>query len=215
MIPKTDFVLCYFPLSKQCLSPPSSNKIILEAGLIVVAFPLNCISCSCLWDSYKFQHLCTLSFQVSLTFIEKDNIELQSWSSSPPLLPSGESLPCLSKWAKLARTFDKFTVGLLRSCFLPRCWAFINVWDLCFHLPCRGPHKYPISVPLFEGLVRSTVLCAVRELSRSTECRRVVFVVPAPISTLLITSTLFIPHFLKSGTQPFHFNLKPYLEAER
>lgn len=77
MILKTDFVLCYFPLSKQWLSPPSSNKTILEARLIVVAFPMNCISYSCLWDSYKFQHLCTLSFQVSLTFIEKDNIKLE------------------------------------------------------------------------------------------------------------------------------------------
>lgn len=96
MILKTDFVLCYFPLSKQCLSPSSSSKIILEARLIVVAFPLNCISCSCLWDGYKFQHLCTLSFQVSLTFIEKDNIKLPSLSRSPPLLPSGKRLPCIS-----------------------------------------------------------------------------------------------------------------------
>lgn len=31
MILNTDFALCYFPLSKHCLSPPSSNKIILEA----------------------------------------------------------------------------------------------------------------------------------------------------------------------------------------
>lgn len=85
MILKTDFVLCYFPLSKQCLSPPSSNKLILEARLIVVSFPLNCISRSCLWDSYKFQHLCTLSFQVSLTLIEKDNIKLLSLSRSPPI----------------------------------------------------------------------------------------------------------------------------------
>lgn len=43
----------------------------------------------------------------------------------------------------------------------------------------------------------------------------IVFVVLAPISTLLINSPLFIPHFLKFGTQPFHLNLKPNLEAER
>lgn len=176
----------------------------------MVAFPLNCISCSCLWDSYKFQHLCTPSFQVSLTFIGKGNIKLQSWSSSPPLLPSGKSLPCLSKWAKLAWTFDEFTVGFSSSMLS----IHQRVGPL-FPSPLLWPSQIPHTVPLFEGLVRSRVLWAAQELSASSGCRSAVFVVPAPISTLLITSTLFIPHFLKSGTQPFHFNLKSYLEAER
>lgn len=75
-------------------------------------------------------------------------------------------------------------------------------------------HKY--GPPCSEGLVAVVVLCCSRRVFMLRHKHRsTVFVVPAPISTLLINSLLFIPHFLKFGTQPFHLNLKPNLEAER
>lgn len=154
--PKTGFVLCSFPLSKQHLSPPSSNKRILEARLIVVAFPLNRISYSCLWGSYKFQHLCTLSFQVSLTFIGKDNIKLQSLSRSPPLLPSTNRLAQRFHGVCCGWSLHRLlAVSLLSLHFLPWYWAVISMQDLHLHLPSCC---FPISVLYFEGLGGSIVL---------------------------------------------------------
>lgn len=124
-----------FPLSKHHLSPPSFNKVIQEDKLIV-AFPLNCISCSCLWDTYKFQHECTLSFQLSSTFYWQRQHQWQSGCSSPALLPAvlcPVFLHCTPR-VKLTHSTAAFKASLLRLPFLPWYWAFINTWDC--HLTC-------------------------------------------------------------------------------
>lgn len=118
--------LCCFPLSKHHLSPPSFNKVIQEDKLIV-AFPLNCISRSCLWDTYKFQYVCTLSFQLSSTFYWKD---INGRMRAALLLCSQKCCaPCFCAahcgWG--SHTTAVFKASLLR---LP----FINTWDC--HLTC-------------------------------------------------------------------------------
>lgn len=163
-IPKTDFVSCCFPLSKHCLSPPSFNKIILEDRLIVVAFPASCISRSCLWGSHKFQHLCTPSFQLCLTFIEKDNIKLPSLNRSPPLLPPGRRLPCVSvvRAAGEACTdrgwIHSQSPEVAFSSLIPS--IYINTRDLPLPLSHCCSRKY--SPPFFEGLVGGVALCCDR-----------------------------------------------------